>query len=77
MPKCPGQDQRFWKPEDIFEKPCPTCGKMVEFWKDDPRRKCPHCHALLVNPKLDFGCAAWCPQAKQCLGENEPESTQE
>jgi hypothetical protein len=71
MPKCPGQDLRFWKTEDIFEKPCPTCKKMVEFWKDDPRRKCPHCKALLTNPKLDLGCAKWCPQAKQCLGEED------
>ena len=24
---CPGQDQRYWKPEDIFDVLCPRCGK--------------------------------------------------
>ena len=36
--QCPGQDMRFWKPEDIFEAPCPHCGARMEFWKDDVRR---------------------------------------
>jgi HD superfamily phosphodiesterase/DNA-directed RNA polymerase subunit RPC12/RpoP len=66
--KCPGQDTRFWKPEDIFEATCPYCGHKVEFWKDDPRRKCGHCGKEVRNPELDFGCAKWCRYAKECLG---------
>lgn len=68
MPKCPGQDQRFWKHEDIFEIDCPECGAKVEFWKDEPMVKCPKCKNQVTNPKLDMGCAEWCQYAKECLG---------
>ncbi|UCD51900.1 MAG: hypothetical protein JSW27_04540 [Phycisphaerales bacterium] len=30
--------------------------------------KCPTCKKLVVNPKLDLGCATWCQHAEQCLG---------
>ena len=65
--KCPGQDMRFWKPGDIFDAPCPQCGRRVEFFKDEVKRKC-RCGHEIVNPKLDFGCAQWCPYAEQCVG---------
>ena len=65
--RCPGQDLRFWKPDDIFEMTCPKCQKKIEFFKDDVRRKC-RCGHEVVNPKLDFGCARWCQYAEQCLG---------
>jgi HD superfamily phosphodiesterase len=65
--KCPGQDLRFWKPGDIFDTQCPKCGGRVEFFKDEVRRKC-RCGHEIVNPKLDFGCAQWCPYAEQCIG---------
>jgi len=68
MPRCPGQDQRFWKPDDIFETECPHCGVPIEFWKDEPSLKCPECSKLVVNPKLDLGCATWCQYSEQCLG---------
>ena len=68
MPRCPGQDQRFWKPDDIFEAECPHCGSSIEFWKDEPSLRCPQCKNLVVNPKLDLGCATWCQHAEQCLG---------
>ncbi|HUX00414.1 MAG TPA: HD domain-containing protein [Phycisphaerae bacterium] len=66
--QCPGQDKRFWKPEDIFENPCPRCGRPIEFWKDDPRRRCTHCGAVAANPRFDTGCAKWCRFARECLG---------
>lgn len=68
MVRCPGQDQRFWKPEDIFEVSCPGCGASIEFWKDEPKLRCPKCKEMTVNPKLDLGCAKWCRYAKECLG---------
>ena len=58
---------RFWKPGDIFDTQCPKCGRRVEFFKDEVRRKC-RCGHEIVNPKLDFGCAQWCPYAEQCIG---------
>jgi putative nucleotidyltransferase with HDIG domain len=70
MVRCPGQDQRFWKPEDIFEVKCPGCGQTIEFFKDEPKLKCRKCGRVVVNPKIDLGCAEWCQYAEQCLGVN-------
>lgn len=67
--RCPGQDRRFWKPGDIFDAPCPHCGGMIEFWKDDVTVRCPHCRQTAPNPRFDPGCAAWCDYATKCLGE--------
>jgi len=69
MDRCPGQDLRFWKPTDIAEHPCPSCGRPIEFWKDDVRRSCPACGTVVPNPGLDMGCAAWCQYADRCLGD--------
>ena len=65
--KCPGQDRRFWKPDDIFEVECPSCGQGIEFWKDDVRQKCSGCGNELLNPRLDLACAKWCQYAEKCL----------
>lgn len=66
--KCPGQDLQYWKPGDIYDVPCPKCGKNVEFFKDETARRCSACGHRFVNPSLDFGCAAYCPFAEQCIG---------
>lgn len=66
--RCPGQDMQYWKPGAIFESSCPQCGNPVEFFKDDTARKCGRCGHRFVNPQMDFGCAAYCPYAEQCLG---------
>jgi len=68
MVKCPGQDQRYWKPEDIFEVDCSYCGNSIEFFKDEPKLKCRQCGHIVINPKIDLGCAEWCQYAEQCLG---------
>ena len=67
MFRCPGQDQRFWKPEDIFEVKCLNCGEPVEFFKDEPKLKCVRCKRIVANPKIDLGCAEWCKNAERCL----------
>jgi hypothetical protein len=67
MVRCPGQDQRFWKPGDIFEVKCPACGVPIEFFKDEPKLKCRKCGRVVVNPKIDLGCAQWCRYAQQCV----------
>jgi hypothetical protein len=59
---------QYWKPGAIFESNCPQCGSPVEFFKDDTARKCGRCGHRFVNPQMDFGCAAYCPYAEQCLG---------
>jgi hypothetical protein len=65
--RCPGQDLRYWKPKDIFETMCVHCGKLVEFFKDDPKRSCPFCGKDTLNPRNDLSCAEWCKSAKECL----------
>jgi hypothetical protein len=71
--RCPGQDSRYWKPGAVFEAPCPECGEPVEFFKDESTRRCRRCGHKFVNPKMDFGCAAYCKFAEQCLGDLPPE----
>ena len=68
-PRCPGQDMRHWKPEDIFELRCPHCGGEMEFFKDEPSLPCPSCRKEVRNPKIDLGCAKWCKFARECLGQ--------
>ena len=67
MVRCPGQDQRFWNPDDIFDVQCTGCDRSVEFFKDEPKLKCRNCGQMVVNPKIDLGCAEWCQYAQQCL----------
>ena len=71
--KCPGQDSRYWKPGAVFEVECPKCGSKVEFFKDDTTRVCRNCGNRLLNPRMDFSCAAYCRYAEQCLRNLPPE----
>lgn len=66
--KCPGQNPQYWKPEDTIEVPCPNCKEIIEFFKDEPKRKCYNCKQEVINPGVDFGCALWCPKAVECIG---------
>lgn len=74
---CPGQDTRYWRPDDIFEIDCARCNTAVEFFKDDARRRCHQCGALIKNPKITLGCAQWCEHAKECLGYDPKEVAEE
>jgi hypothetical protein len=69
--KCPGQDTQYWSADSIFEVECPQCRQRVEFFKET--RRCGSCGHRFVNPKMDFGCAAYCQYAEQCLGDLPPE----
>ena len=71
--QCPGQDSRYWDGAAVFEAKCSKCGHVVEFFKDDSTRKCSNCGHKMLNPKMDFGCASYCPYAEQCLGSMPPE----
>jgi len=68
MTRCPGQDQRYWTADDIFDVPCPHCSFVIEFWKDEPFRICRECQKEVRNPRIDLGCAKWCKFADECLG---------
>ncbi|MEN8136583.1 MAG: HD domain-containing protein [Thermodesulfobacteriota bacterium] len=71
--QCPGQDSRYWDGAAVFEANCSECGSGIEFFKDDNTRKCSQCGHKMLNPRIDFGCASYCPYASQCLGELPPE----
>ena len=71
--QCPGQDNRYWDGEAVFEIPCPHCENILEFFKDDSQRTCKQCGNKVLNPRIDFGCAAYCSHAEQCLGSMPPE----
>ncbi|NLC59127.1 MAG: hypothetical protein GX774_20010 [Armatimonadetes bacterium] len=77
--RCPGQDTRYWTPEDLFEIPCAHCGAPLEFFKDDLRRRCPTCGRHTVNPRNDMACAAWCRWAAECLAQlgRDPQGSEE
>jgi len=75
--RCPGQDTQFWGPGDIYSTDCPKCGKPVEFFKDDIRRRCQKCGHLFLNPKLDLGCSKWCQYAELCIGTMSKEEFKE
>ncbi len=68
-PKCPGQDMRYWHPEDIFTIKCSHCGNEIEFWKDEPFLNCKKCRNEIRNPRMNTGCAEWCRRASECLGK--------
>lgn len=68
MRKCPGQDTRYWKPDDVSDVECGGCGRMLEFFKTDGARRCPQCGTRVVNPEVSMGCAQWCEHAADCLG---------
>ena len=64
--RCPGQDMRNWTPEDIRYVPCPSCGREVEIWRDEPVRTCRACGAAVRNPAHDPSCLKWCPHSGGC-----------
>jgi hypothetical protein len=74
--RCPGQDMRYWKLDDIYEIVCPHCNTHIEFFKDDHRRICKACGRNILNPRNDMSCAKWCKHAEECLksiGADHPE----
>jgi len=59
---------RYFTSKDVAECACPSCGAVIEMWKDDVKRKCPRCKTTLFNPKLGNTCLSWCAKAEECLG---------
>jgi hypothetical protein len=57
----------FHRNLDSVLVPCPECGRIVEFFTDEPKRRC-RCGRLLLRESLPK-CAEWCPAAELCLGE--------
>ena len=67
--KCPGQDSRRWRPDDVYDRACVFCGAKIEFFKDDLRRRCRECGKYTVNPNNDLGCAKWCKFGPDCVAQ--------
>ncbi len=47
------QDQRLWKPEDIYEVRCPGCSRPLGFLEDEPTPKCHTCCRTVANLRPD------------------------
>ena len=66
MPKkCPGQMTNRSLDSEIIK--CPSCGRDVEMFTDEPKRRC-RCGKLVLRESMPT-CAEWCPAAGLCLGE--------
>jgi len=63
--KCPGKMMQRHLESVVV--PCPDCGRLVEFFSDEPKRNC-KCGKLILRETLPK-CADWCPAAAECLGE--------
>ena len=63
--RCPGRESL--KNLDSVVVPCPDCGRLVEFFTDEPKRHC-RCGRVLLREALPQ-CAEWCVAAAECLGE--------
>jgi len=63
--KCPGQDDRNVKPENIT---CAQCGYVTEIFSDEIKVKCPKCRNLICRQRLP-SCVDWCKAARECIGE--------
>jgi len=60
MRKCTGNNTQEWGFDAIFDVECPECGSLVEFFKDEIKRNCPHCRNSVPNDRGDHGCDQWC-----------------
>jgi hypothetical protein len=63
--RCPGKQSL--KQLDSVVVPCPDCGHLVEFFTDEPKRRC-RCGRVLLRDTLPQ-CAQWCGAAAECLGQ--------
>ena len=63
--KCPGQDARNIKSEELQ---CPECGYKVEIFSDEVKVACPQCKGLVCRQRLP-SCVDWCKFARECVGE--------
>ncbi len=60
--QCPGRDKGL----KVRYLKCSKCGEEVEFFSDEPKRKCPTCGAVVLYDEKD-SCIYWCKLAKDCL----------
>jgi predicted Zn-ribbon and HTH transcriptional regulator len=64
--KCPGQDDRSLKSENIK---CLDCGYVLEMFSDEVKVRCPKCKSLICRKRLP-SCIDWCKYAKECTGQS-------
>jgi DNA-directed RNA polymerase subunit RPC12/RpoP len=59
---CPGREKNL----KVRCIKCPKCGAEVEFFSDEPKRRCPECKKEVFYTQKD-SCIYWCKMAKDCL----------
>ena len=65
LERCPGREAP--RSLDSVIVPCPDCGRLVEFFTDEPKRQC-RCGRILLREALPH-CAERCLAAAECLGQ--------
>jgi hypothetical protein len=50
---------------NTYEIPCPKCGRILEFFSDEIKRRC-KCGTVVYRENQPT-CAEWCPFAAECL----------
>lgn len=50
MHRCPKEEEKFLKPDGIYEVECSGCAEAVEFFADDAQQKCHKCGLVIANP---------------------------
>ena len=72
--KCPGQDTQYLERRRYFRSALPQVRRhRWSFSRTTPPANAAGCGHRFINPKMDFGCAAYCQFAEQCLGDLPPE----
>ncbi|MCX7015107.1 MAG: DUF3786 domain-containing protein [Candidatus Sumerlaeota bacterium] len=66
--KCPGRMASSPKSSAVVA--CPSCGREVELFDDEPRVRC-RCGQFVYRQALP-SCVQWCASASLCLGEAGP-----
>jgi predicted RNA-binding Zn-ribbon protein involved in translation (DUF1610 family) len=66
-------DPAHFKPGDISEQACTSCGAGMEFWKDDVFLVCQACGTRNASARVGSTCLAWCKEAASCVGNRDIE----
>lgn len=61
--RCPGFSRSVLP--QTFEVKCPGCGRVLEFFSDETKRRC-KCGRVVYRESVPT-CADWCPFAADCL----------
>ena len=66
----PGTGQPLLEAGSRSSRPPAPIAAADEFFKDETTRRCKNCGHKIVNPRMDFGCAAYCKLRRAVPGRS-------